>query len=139
MRDEYLAYYEIKITVHTQSTTLCQCQVPLVQKCRARLMQASAPGSRMDRSPYEGRLCPEEQKHNDRHKPDRRQSLLRGPILTFTASKIRIALAKSFNLRQALSAASRIFGSGTRSYPIKVFIPETQVNLFYFGRNCFFK
>lgn len=43
--------------------------------------------------------------------------------LTFTASKIRIALARSFNLRQAFSAASTIFGSGTRSYPINVFIP----------------
>lgn len=43
--------------------------------------------------------------------------------LTLTASRIRMALARSFNLRQARRAASRILGSGTRSYPISVFIP----------------
>lgn len=44
-------------------------------------------------------------------------------LLTLTASRMRMALARSFSLLQALSAESRIFGSGTRSYPIKVFMP----------------
>lgn len=36
--------------------------------------------------------------------------------LTFTASKIRTVVAKSFSRLHARKAASRIFGSGTRSY-----------------------
>lgn len=50
--------------------------------------------------------------------------LLKGQSLTLTASRMRTALARSFSLLQALSAESRIFGSGTRSYPIRVFMPS---------------
>lgn len=46
--------------------------------------------------------------------------------VTLTASKMRMALARSFNLRHALRAASRILGSGTRSYPMRVFMPARQ-------------
>lgn len=125
--------------VLTQYTTLCRCRALLVWKCQARLMLASAPGSRMDRYPYEGRPCPDKMNRTtfQKHKSDRRQHLLTS--LTFTASKIRMALARSFNLRQALSAASRIFGSGTRSYPIKVFMPKNTGRPHYqkdFGKKC---
>ncbi len=36
-------------------------------------------------------------------------------LLTLTASRMRMALAKSFSLRHALRADSTIFGSGTKS------------------------
>ncbi len=43
--------------------------------------------------------------------------------LTLMASRMRIALARSSSLLHARRAESRIFGSGTRSNPIRVFIP----------------
>lgn len=118
-------------TFDTYSFTLCQCQVLQAWRFQAHLMLAGAPGSRTGRCLYEGRLCPEVINNCKIHYSlPYIQQLLRYWLigfpgllftaedafaLTFTASKIRIALAKSFNLRQALSAASRIFGSGTRS------------------------
>lgn len=50
--------------------------------------------------------------------------LMKGQPLTLTASRMRMALAMSFSLRQALRAESRILASGTRSYPIRVFMPS---------------
>lgn len=100
-------------------------------------MLAAAPGSHMGRYLYEVQLCPGQTNEKNtitvNHKAlkDGWQHLLYSFSPTLTASKIRIALAWSFSLRQALRAASRIFGSGTRSYPINVFIPETYSRSFY--------
>lgn len=47
----------------------------------------------------------------------------RMPSLTFTISKMRIVVAKSFSRLHALKAASTIFGSGTMSASTKVLIP----------------
>lgn len=61
-------------------------------------------------------------------------------MLTLTASRMRMALAKSLSLRHALRAESRILASGTRSYPIKVFIPSKKQNkiIQYFLSCCCF-
>lgn len=79
-------------------------------------MSASAPGSRTGRSPYEALLSPEDMNGMIKKNVTAGNVLkITVASLTFTASKIRMALARSFSLRQARSAASRIFGSGTRS------------------------
>lgn len=95
-------------------------------------MLAAAPGSHMGRYLYEVQLCPGQTNEKNKESKSQRscnkdgwQYSLNSFSLTLTASKIRMALAWSFSLRQALRAASRIFGSGTRSYPTNVFTPET--------------